>query len=43
MICNVDADTIVLRNIDDLFKRNTSFAAAPAVGDLPDRFNTGVN
>jgi glycogenin glucosyltransferase len=36
----LDADTIVLRNIDDLFER-PEFAAAPDFF-LPDRFNSGV-
>ncbi len=36
----LDADTIVLRNIDDLFDRRR-FAAAPDFF-LPDRFNSGV-
>jgi len=36
----LDADTIVLRNIDDLFER-PAFAAAPDFF-LPDRFNSGV-
>jgi hypothetical protein len=36
----LDADTIVLRNIDALFER-PSFAAAPDFF-LPDRFNSGV-
>lgn len=36
----LDADTIVLRNIDDLFAR-TGFAAAPDFF-MPDRFNSGV-
>ena len=36
----LDADTVVLRNIDDLFER-PSFAAAPDFF-LPDRFNSGV-
>ncbi len=36
----LDADTIVLRNIDELFER-PSFAAAPDFF-LPDRFNSGV-
>ena len=36
----LDADTLVLRNIDELFER-ASFAAAPDFF-LPDRFNSGV-
>jgi glycogenin glucosyltransferase len=36
----LDADTLVLRNIDDLFDRS-HFAAAPDFF-LPDRFNSGV-
>lgn len=36
----LDADTIVLRNVDDLFDR-PDFAAAPDFF-LPDRFNSGV-
>jgi glycogenin glucosyltransferase len=36
----LDADTIVVRNIDDLFER-PRFAAAPDFF-LPDRFNSGV-
>ncbi len=36
----LDADTIVLQNIDDLFER-PAFAAAPDFF-LPDRFNSGV-
>ncbi|MGH9892852.1 MAG: hypothetical protein ACREA0_12850, partial [bacterium] len=36
----LDADTVVLRNIDDLFER-PGFAAAPDFF-LPDRFNSGV-
>jgi glycogenin glucosyltransferase len=36
----LDADTVVLRNIDDLFTR-PGFAAAPDFF-LPDRFNSGV-
>ena len=36
----VDADTLVLTNVDDLFDR-PSFAAAPDVG-WPDCFNSGV-
>lgn len=36
----LDADTVVLRNIDDLFER-PNFAAAPDFF-LPDRFNSGV-
>lgn len=36
----LDADTIVLRNVDELFLRG-SFAAAPDFF-LPDRFNSGV-
>lgn len=36
----LDADTLVLKNIDDLFERRT-FAAAPDFF-LPDRFNSGV-
>ena len=36
----LDADTVVLRNIDDLFER-PSVAAAPDFF-LPDRFNSGV-
>jgi len=36
----LDADTIVLRNVDDLFDR-PAFAAAPDFF-LPDRFNSGV-
>lgn len=39
-IVYLDADTIVLRNIDELFDR-PSFAAAPDFF-LPDRFNSGV-
>ncbi|MBL8976249.1 MAG: hypothetical protein JNK56_36930, partial [Myxococcales bacterium] len=36
----LDADTIVIRNIDDLFQR-PGFAAAPDFF-MPDRFNSGV-
>ena len=36
----LDADTIVLQNIDDLFERDP-FAAAPDSG-WPDCFNSGV-
>ena len=36
----LDADTIVLQNVDDLFER-PAFAAAPDFF-LPDRFNSGV-
>lgn len=36
----LDADTLVLQNIDDLFER-TGFAAAPDFF-MPDRFNSGV-
>lgn len=36
----LDADTVVLRNVDDLFAR-PSFSAAPDFF-LPDRFNSGV-
>jgi alpha-N-acetylglucosamine transferase len=36
----LDADTIVLRNVDELFER-PGFAAAPDFF-LPDRFNSGV-
>lgn len=36
----LDADTVVLRNVDDLFER-PSFSAAPDFF-LPDRFNSGV-
>jgi glycogenin glucosyltransferase len=36
----LDADTVVLRNVDDLFER-PGFAAAPDFF-LPDRFNSGV-
>jgi alpha-N-acetylglucosamine transferase len=36
----LDADTLVLRNVDDLFERR-EFAAAPDFF-LPDRFNSGV-
>jgi alpha-N-acetylglucosamine transferase len=36
----LDADTLVLQNVDDLFERRT-FAAAPDFF-LPDRFNSGV-
>jgi glycogenin len=36
----LDADTLVLRNVDDLFDR-PGFAAAPEFF-LPDRFNSGV-
>lgn len=36
----LDADTLVLQNVDDLFERST-FAAAPDFF-LPDRFNSGV-
>jgi len=39
-LVNLDADTVVLRNIDDLFER-PGFAAAPDFF-LPDRFNSGV-
>ncbi|KAJ1929652.1 glycogenin glucosyltransferase [Tieghemiomyces parasiticus] len=37
----LDADTLVLRNIDDLFDRTGDFAAAPDIG-WPDCFNSGV-
>ena len=40
-IVYLDADTLVLVNVDDLFERNVSFAAAPDVFP-PDRFNAGV-
>lgn len=36
----LDADTLVLKNIDDLFGR-PAFAAAPDIG-WPDCFNSGV-
>jgi len=36
----LDADTVVLQNVDDLFER-PEFAAAPDFF-LPDRFNSGV-
>ena len=37
----LDADTYPLKNIDDLFKRPSSFSAAPDAG-WPDCFNSGV-
>jgi hypothetical protein len=37
----LDADTLVTGNVDELFDRETSFAAAPDVG-WPDCFNSGV-
>lgn len=37
----VDADAVVLENVDDLFERNVDFAAAPDVFP-PDKFNAGV-
>nr|6MW5_A Chain A, UDP-galactose:glucoside-Skp1 alpha-D-galactosyltransferase [Globisporangium ultimum]6MW8_A Chain A, UDP-galactose:glucoside-Skp1 alpha-D-galactosyltransferase [Globisporangium ultimum] len=40
-IVYIDADAIVLQNVDELFDRSTSFAAAPDVFP-PDRFNAGV-
>ena len=40
-IVYLDADALVLVNVDDLFERNVSFAAAPDVFP-PDRFNAGV-
>ncbi|DBA02998.1 TPA: hypothetical protein N0F65_003186, partial [Lagenidium giganteum] len=40
-IVYIDADAIVLENVDELFERETSFAAAPDVFP-PDRFNAGV-
>ncbi|KTW31448.1 hypothetical protein T552_00090 [Pneumocystis carinii B80] len=40
-IIYLDADTICLRNIDELFDLDTDFAAAPDVG-WPDIFNSGV-
>jgi len=36
----LDADTLILKNVDDLFERHT-FAAGPDFF-LPDRFNSGV-
>lgn len=40
-ICYLDADCIVLENIDEVFHRNTDFAACPDIFP-PDRFNAGV-
>lgn len=37
----LDADTLVLRSVEDLFERNVAFAAAPDTG-WPDCFNSGV-
>ncbi|KAK4056553.1 glycogenin glucosyltransferase [Microbotryomycetes sp. JL221] len=37
----LDADTLVLRKISDLFKVDAPFAAAPDIG-WPDAFNSGV-
>eukprot|EP00051_Salpingoeca_urceolata_P004656 m.66677 g.66677 ORF g.66677 m.66677 type:complete len:345 (-) comp13771_c0_seq2:1179-2213(-) len=37
----LDADTLVLSNVDDIFDRDTDFAAAPDIG-WPDCFNSGV-
>ena len=37
----LDADTLVLKPIDDLFETNADFAAAPDIG-WPDIFNSGV-
>ncbi|RKP34378.1 nucleotide-diphospho-sugar transferase, partial [Dimargaris cristalligena] len=37
----LDADTLVLRNLDDLFATKGPFAAAPDIG-WPDCFNSGV-
>lgn len=37
----LDADTLPVQNIDDLFDRDVEFAAAPDVG-WPDCFNSGV-
>ncbi|CAM9286254.1 unnamed protein product, partial [Heterosigma akashiwo] len=37
----IDADALVLENIDELFERNTNFAAAPDIFP-PDKFNAGV-
>ncbi len=39
-VVTLDADTLVLQNVDDLFERRT-FAAGPDFF-LPDRFNSGV-
>ncbi|KAF2635735.1 nucleotide-diphospho-sugar transferase [Massarina eburnea CBS 473.64] len=40
-IVYLDADVVTLRNLDELFDIEASFAAAPDVG-WPDAFNTGV-
>ncbi|TMW64578.1 hypothetical protein Poli38472_011458 [Pythium oligandrum] len=40
-IVYIDADALVLQNVDELFDRSSSFAAAPDVFP-PDRFNAGV-
>jgi alpha-N-acetylglucosamine transferase len=43
-VCFLDADTLVLKNIDDIFgylKPGVEFAAAPDIG-WPDLFNSGV-
>ena len=37
----LDADTLVLQNVDELFSREEDFLAAPDVG-WPDCFNSGV-
>ncbi|CAM9780632.1 unnamed protein product [Discosporangium mesarthrocarpum] len=37
----IDADALVLENVDDLFDRSVEFAAAPDVFP-PDKFNAGV-
>jgi len=37
----LDADTLAINNVDDLFERDVPFAAAPDVG-WPDCFNSGV-
>lgn len=37
----LDADTVALQNVDDIFERDVEFAAAPDVG-WPDCFNSGV-
>jgi len=40
-IVYLDADTLILENIDELFDRDCAFAAAPDVFP-PDKFNAGV-
>lgn len=40
-IVYIDADCLVMRNVEELFGRDTAFAAAPDVFP-PDKFNAGV-